>query len=255
MSALFTIGKNIYIKLPVSLKYQIRKIYEMGMDKSSYSKSYSQCGEDMVVKSILNPQPVNKKLMWIDIGAHHPTRLNNTAFFYEQGCHGINVEADPKLIQNFYYKRKRDVNLNIAVADKSGEMDFYLMDAPTLNTLSAVEAHKNEKLGHKITGIIPIKTMTITDVLGKYCENIFPDFLSLDAEGYDLTILRSIDWEKAHPKIICVENIPYLPKLKNFFESMQINELSRYLETKNYSIIAFTLINTIFVHNDYIEKG
>ena len=78
--------------------------------------------------------------------------------------------------------------------------------------------------------------------------------MSLDAEGYDLNILKSIDWERTYPKIICVENLPYFPKLRNYFESMQKNDLSMYLKSKNYSIIAFTLINTIFVHNEYVEK-
>jgi FkbM family methyltransferase len=253
MGGLYKISKKIYEKLPFSLQCQIQKIYKKS--DSHFSNSYSQCGEDMVIKFILRAMPLNEKWTWIDIGAHHPTWINNTAYFYEQGYHGINIEPDPKLIQEFYYKRKKDLNLNIAIADKTDVMDFYIMDSPTLNTLSAEEAHENEKLGHKIIEVVPIKTMPITTVIEKYCGNNFPDFLSLDAEGYDLKILKSIDWKRSCPKIICVENIPYSLKLKNYFESMQKNNLSRYLETKNYSIIAFTLINTIFVHNEYIEKG
>jgi FkbM family methyltransferase len=253
MSGLFRIAKNIYKKLPLSLQYQIQKMNKA--DNYHFSKSYSQCGEDMVIKFILRAMSLNEKWTWIDIGAHHPTWINNTAYFYEQGYHGINIEPNPKLIQGFYDKRKKDLNLNIAIADKTGVMDFYIMDSPTLSTLSAEEAYENEKLGHKIIGVVPIKTMPITVVLERYCGNVFPYFLSLDAEGYDLKILKSFDWRTAYPKIICVENIPYFPKLKNYFESMQKNDLSIYLETKNYSIIAFTLINTIFVHNEYIEKG
>jgi len=253
MSIFYTVAKRIYKKLPLLFQYQLRKIREG--KKIDYSKSYSQCGEDMVLKFLLGLQKNNKKWLWMDIGAHHPTWINNTAHFYEQGYHGINIEADPRLFQRFYYERKKDLNLNIAIADEAGIMNFYIMDSTTLNTLSVKEAHEHEKLGHKIVEIIPVKTMSIADVLDNYCEGIFPDFLSLDAEGYDLTILKSIAWEKSYPKVICVENIPYLPILKNYFASMQENELSKYLESKNYSIIAFTLINTIFVHNDYIERG
>jgi len=256
MGSFYRFAKNIYKNLPFSLQYKIRKIIKP--ESSNFSKSYSQCGEDMVINFILRAVPLNPKnakWTWIDIGAHHPTWLNNTAYFYEQGYQGINIEPDPRLIQDFYYKRKKDLNLNIAIADNTGVMDFYIMDAPTLNTLSAEEAHENEKLGHKIIEIVPINTMPIAAILEKYCENVFPDFLSLDAEGYDLKILKSIDWKTTYPKIICVENIPYFPKFKNYFQSMQKNDLTTYLESRNYSIIAFTLINTIFVHNEYIEKG
>jgi len=181
--------------------------------------------------------------------------LSNTALFYSQGRRGINIEANPLLIQEFYRKRKRDINLNIAIADKSGTMDFYVMDTSTLSTLSSEEAHRYEKLGHKIAKVIPVETMTITEIIDKFCEGEFPDFLTLDAEGYDLEILKMIDYEKSSPKIICVENIPYQTKVKNYFDSMQKNELSKFLVSKNYSIIAFTLINAIFVRNDFIERG
>jgi len=245
---IYVIAKKIYKKL----KYITQRIKKN--KQSNYSKSYSQCGEDMIIKFIFNAQG-NRKLTWIDIGAHHPTWINNTAYFYENGFYGINIEPDPELIKEFYKKRKNDINLNIAIADKAGEADFYIMDSRTLNTLSKEEAIENEKYGHKIVKTQSIKTMTISSIIENYCNGIFPDFLSLDAEGYDLEILKTIDWEKTSPKVICVENIPYTPKLKNYFTSMQESELSKYLESKNYSIIAFSLINTIFVNNKYIEKG
>ena len=219
------------------------------------AKTFSQTGEDVIVEFLLTQNDIPGKLMWLDIGAHHPIYLSNTALFYSQGKHGINIEANPFLIWKFYRRRKKDINLNIAIADRSATMDFYIMDDPGLSTLSAEEAHENEKKGHKIVKTIPIQTMTVTEVIDKFCGGIFPVFLSLDAEGYDLEILKTIDYEKSSPKIICVENIPFQHKLKNYFDSMQTNELSRFLISKNYSIIAFTLINTIFVKDDFIEKG
>jgi len=222
---------------------------------ASWSKTFSQTGEDIIVKFLLGKIEYPGKWTWLDIGAHNPISLSNTALFYSQGRRGINIEANPILIQEFYRKRKRDINLNVAIADKSGTMDFYVMDIPTLSTLSSEEAHRYEKIGHKIIKIIPVKTMTVTEIIDKFCDGAFPDFLSLDAEGYDLDILKTIDYEKSSPKIICVENIPYQTSLKNYFDSMQVNELSKFLVSKNYSIIAFTLINAIFVRNDFIERG
>jgi FkbM family methyltransferase len=234
----------------------LRKIKRRIFPSSAcWSKTFSQVGEDMIVKVLLAKIEKPDKLTWLDIGAHHPTFLSNTALFYSQGKRGVNIEANPLLIQEFYRKRKRDINLNIAIADKSGTMDFYVMDVLTLSTLSSEEAHRYEKLGHKIAKVIPVETKTITDIIDEFCEGKFPDFLSLDAEGYDLEILKMIDYEKSSPKIICVENVPYNTKLRNYFDSMQINELSRFLISKNYSIIAFTMINTIFVRNDFIERG
>jgi FkbM family methyltransferase len=210
---------------------------------------------DIIVENIMGNNMPGKKWTWIDIGAHNPTFLNNTAIFYKKRIYGINVEADPTLIRAFYVNRKKDINLNMAIADKSGVMDFYIMSSRTLNTLSAEEAHECEKLGYKIEKIIKVKTATVTEIIDKYSNGIFPDFMSLDAEGFDLQVLKTIEWEKTSPKVICVENVPFETKMKNYFESMQVNELSSFLKSRNYSIIAFTLINTIFVNNNFMEKG
>lgn len=114
---------------------------------------------------------------------------------------------------------------------------------------------KYEKLGHQIVNKILVRAVTLTQVIDEHCRGIFPDFLSLDAEGYDLEILKTVDLNKSSPKIICVENIPYLPKFKNHFDSMQVTELSQFLMGRNYSIASCTPINTIFVRDDFIEKG
>lgn len=55
--------------------------------------SYSQCGEDLIVSFIFNRLGILNP-NYIDIGAHHPYKLSNTAFFYESGSRGINIEPD-----------------------------------------------------------------------------------------------------------------------------------------------------------------
>ena len=156
---------------------------------------------------------------------------------------------------NFYKKRKKDINLNVAVGDSGGVMNFYVINPDTLSTLSESDAKRYQSLGEKIEKVVPVKTMTVADIVNTYSKGIFPDVLSLDAEGYDLAILKTIDWDVARPKIICVESIPYNRKMRNYFESMQKSEMIRYLRDKNYSIAAFTGINAILVDNSYLEAA
>ncbi|GHT31193.1 hypothetical protein FACS189434_00500 [Bacteroidia bacterium] len=240
----------------ISMKEKIEKIKRVftHWNKNKGIHSYSQCGEDTIINFLVKATKL-QKWTWIDIGAHHPKYLSNTAMFYKNGIHGINIDADPQLMKKFYQKRKKDINLNIAISDKTETMDFYIMDIPTLNTLSKEEAHRYESVGHKIKKVIQIEGLTITDVVNKYCNGIFPNLLLLDAEGCDLQILKTILWSGSIPKIICVENVPYTPNIKNYFDTMQKNELTNYLQNKGYSIYAFTGINTIFVHNDFLKNA
>jgi hypothetical protein len=57
-------------------------------------KSFSQSGEDLIIDFIFNALGISRP-SYIDIGAHHPYYLNNTAIFYLRGARGINIEPDP----------------------------------------------------------------------------------------------------------------------------------------------------------------
>lgn len=214
--------------------------------------TFSQTGEDVLISGFIQNLKL-KNFSWIDIGAHHPVYLSNTAWFYKNGYRGINIEGDPSLIGKFYKKRPKDINLNILISDKSGKQVFYLIDPPTLNTLSKDEALEYEKMGYKIKDKIEIESMTVPEVINKYNKGCFPDFLSLDAEGYDFEILKTIEWEKSFPKIICVEIAKHLPTLQDNFDYMTNNKITEYLLNKGYFIAAYTGNNTIFVQRKLIE--
>lgn len=213
-----------------------------------FQRAFSQAGEDVIILGFIKALG-EENFSWLDIGAHHPLYLSNTALFYRKGFRGINIEADPSLIKEFYRKRPEDINLNALVSDKSGKQDFYIINPPTLSTFSEDEAHRLETLGHKITNKIEINSITIPEILNKYSNGIFPYFLSVDAEGCDFEIIKTIEWEKTAPKIICVESVPYTLSIQNNFDYMKNNEMTKYLMEKDYYIGAYTGINTIFIQN------
>jgi len=47
--------------------------------------SYSQCGEDLIISHIIKSLSIQTPT-YIDVGAHHPFYLSNTAYFYNGGC-------------------------------------------------------------------------------------------------------------------------------------------------------------------------
>jgi hypothetical protein len=49
------------------------------------------------------------EVTYLDIGAHHPTRLSNTYLFYKRGFQGVVVEPDPELMGAIRRVRPRDV--------------------------------------------------------------------------------------------------------------------------------------------------
>ena len=211
--------------------------------RSAGKVSYSQCGEDLIVRYVFDflkiPTPT-----YLDIGAHHPTFLSNTFLFYQQGSSGLNIEPDPKLFEPFPKQRSRDTNLNIGISDQEGDLPFYVMSAPTLNTFSEVDARAAVAQGRiKIEKIFPVKVRPINAVLQEFLPDVPLDFLSIDVEGLDFAILNSMDFARWRPKVICAETITY----SETNQGKKIPQISGLLHEEGYRAYADTHINTIFV--------
>jgi FkbM family methyltransferase len=228
----------------------IRKIQQFSQKKEhmdvNFRKSYSQCGEDMIVDYIFRLRGINRP-SYIDIGANHPYFISNTAMFYERGCRGINVEANPQLIPVFQTARSEDTNLNVGIGDKEGELDFYIMENNTLSSFSKKECAYLVSNGQKLLRTEKIRVTTVSAVLSDYFNDTFPDFLSLDVEGMDFDILKSINWERHYPKVICVEAAEFSPT----GSGKRRSELIDFLEGKGFYEYANTNLNAIMVNRSF----
>ncbi len=69
----------------------------------------------MIVNCIFEHCLLLKQPTYLDIGAHHPTYLINTAFFYLKGLRGVCIEPDPFLFAEFKKERKKDTCLNVGI--------------------------------------------------------------------------------------------------------------------------------------------
>lgn len=208
-----------------------------------YRKSWSQCGEDLILRYLFDLLQIARP-SYIDIGAHHPWYYNNTYLFYRQGARGVNVEPDPSLHAELRRGRRRDVNLNMGIGPHEAEMDFYVMSRRTLNTFSAIEARKCvEQHGLRIVDTRRIKVQTFAQAVDTHLGRT-PDLVSLDAEGMDLDILRSIDFSRYRPHVVCVETISYAAGDGSGIKSPEIHAL---MLQNGYMLYADTYVNSIYV--------
>jgi FkbM family methyltransferase len=219
--------------------------------RRSFKKSYAQCGEDLIVKFIFDALGIQYP-SYIDIGAHHPYYLSNTALLYENNCRGINIEPDPVLFKSFISQRKQDINLNVGIGAQCGTQDFYIFNEPTLNTFSKSDADKYKLEGnYSVVTTAMVKVETINDIIRQYSHGTFPDFMSLDAEGVDDIILKSINYQVSCPLVICVETLSF----SNTGQGIKNERIIEFLKSNDYLVYADTNINTIFVRKDrWIRK-
>jgi FkbM family methyltransferase len=209
-------------------------------------RSYSQCGEDLIVDFVFNDLKINDPT-YVDIGAHHPKYLSNTHFFYTKGCHGICIEPDPYLFKKIKKQRTRDICLNLGIGiNQEKSADLYIMTTRTLNTFSKSEAERYQSYGsEKIEKTIKMPLENINDIINRHCK-IKPNFISLDIEGLDFDIIKTFDFSTCKPEVFCIETITYT---ENKTEE-KIESIIDFMKNKNYFVYADTYINTIFVNID-----
>ncbi len=206
--------------------------------------SYAQCGEDLICDFILQQVGIDKP-WYLDIGAHHPRYLNNTYLFYKRGARGVNVEPDPALLKAFEQDRPEDTNLGVGVARAPGVAELLVFNEPTLNTFSEEEAQRAhaEHPGYFVTGRVQVPLRTVNDIISEHAPASGIDLMSIDVEGLDEEILRSMDPHGPWPKVLCVETITFSAHRAG----QKRLELIDLVRSRGYTVHADTHINTIFV--------
>ena len=220
-------------------------------------RSYSQSGEDIIISDLFIRLGISHPA-YLDIGANDPVFCSNTYRLYTRGSKGVCMEPNPILYKKLLSKRNRDTVLNAGIAfDDQTEADYFIFQEAFngLNTFSRTDAtyweqHGNKEYGkQKVEKVIRMPLININEVMKKYFDP-HPNLISIDVEGLDLEILRSIDFLKFKPEVFCVETLAHL---ENDKESKNM-ELIRFLESNGYFIYADTYINTIFCRKDIYSK-
>ena len=235
-------------------KFEAALQLNLDAEKSIFEKeTYSQSGEDSILCYLLHVLGIPfESVTYVDLGANHAKEMNNTYFFYKMGGRGVLVEANPQLIPELKFYRNQDIVLNRCIAAETGNfVDFYILSGDGLSTLRHETAKKYMEInpGLKIMDQVQVETISYNDLVEQYLGHP-PTILSIDIEGNELEILRSIDFEKYRPKFIVAEMIGYDTKL-NYRSKNE--EIKAFLESQGYDEYAFTGINSIFLDRTLLE--
>jgi FkbM family methyltransferase len=208
--------------------------------------SYSQSGEDLIVDYIFKVRGI-KNVSYLDIGANHPCYLNNTYIFYLRGCKGVNIEPNPTMIKRFNVQRPDDISIAAGAAPVKGELIYYELDTPELNTFSKEHALHMEGKGHKIHRETKLPVITINDIISTHFGSLTPNVIFIDTEGMDYNLVESIDFDKYKPEVLCIESVSY--ELDG--SGVKDSKLIGLIISKGYLLYADTNINSIFVRKDF----
>ena len=211
--------------------------------------SYSQEGEDLLLRRLLDLDQRVGTGFYIDVGSHHPSHFSNTLFFYLRGWRGINIDAMPGSMELFRRWRPNDINIEAAISETHQELIYYSFNEPALNGFSKELSETRDNFRHyRLVGRQLIQTQTLSDVLDKFMsESSEIDFLSVDVEGLDYQVLHSNNWAKYRPKFVLAEDFQV-----EVFGSGGTNSVSGLMMQLGYNIVAKTAHTLIF--RDEVSK-
>jgi FkbM family methyltransferase len=203
--------------------------------------SYSQQGEDIVLWHALNDLMKIDKGTFMDVGAAHPRKGNNTYLLYWTGCRGVLVEPNPMFAQMLRDERSLDIVVEAGIGvDEVKEADYYeIKGNPMLNTFSADTVKNLEKQGEAVERVRKMPLLNINNVIEKHLGKA-PDLLSTDVEGMDYDILKSLDLSRFRPAVICAEDTT----VRN---SGARSRIAEYLTEKGYIPRGGSMVNSIYV--------
>ena len=205
--------------------------------------SYAQNFEDIMLWRTLKHI---ENGFYVDVGAWSPDYDSVTRLFYEKGWHGINIEPNPEMHKQLIYKRRRDINLQLAVSDSIGIDEMYFVSNSGLSTLDKKIAEKHIDLGLTYNSYT-VKVSTLSQIFEEYTQNIDIHFLKIDVEGFEKKVLLGNNWKLYRPWIILVEATLPMSQIECYedWEYILINE--------NYEFVYADGLNRFYIAREHLE--
>jgi len=167
---------------------------------------------------------------FVEVGANHPTELNQTWLLEQRGWRGILVEPLPTCCAKL-----RAVRKNSLVCEAAAGAPEQVGEA----TLNVAESDVWSHLGEEDKGLplaqrIKVAVRTLDSILDELKAPQI-DLLSIDTEGMELNVLRGVDLGKRAPALILIE------------DHMETLDVYFYLRHQGYKLVKRTGANNWWV--------
>jgi FkbM family methyltransferase len=177
-----------------------------------------------------------KSGIYVDVGAHDGVTINNTLYFHKNNkWNGINIEPIKSVYDKLLINRPNDKNINCAICNYDGKTEFICNNGYTEMISGIKETYDKrhyDRLDNENKIMNASSEIIIVDT--KKLETIFDEnkishihYLSIDVEGGEFEVIKSINFDKVFIDVIGFEN--------NYNDvSVPIIE---YLQSKKYVVI------------------
>lgn len=144
---------------------------------------------------------------FVEFGATNGVELSNT-YLLEKSYGWTGILAEPARGWHGALRTNRTCSIDTrCVTDRTGETVMFNETADkvfsTIDTYSSSDGHSEARAtGERY----PVETISLNDLLTEHKAPSSIDYLSVDTEGSEYTILSALDFDRFQPKLITVEH-------------------------------------------------
>ncbi|MBN2643734.1 MAG: FkbM family methyltransferase [Victivallales bacterium] len=215
------------------LKSSTKRLIRRGFELFGFEK-YSHPSLHGLDQKIMKYLPEHSGV-FIEVGANNGYSQSNTYYLERfKKWKGILIEPIPDLYKECLKERKNSKVFNCALVADDYEKDYVEIHSASLMSVIAGSVEneieylqKAKKTEKKLTPkVIIVLARTLTSILEE-CNVEKINFFSLDVEGYELQVLKGLDFNKFSPDYILIE--------VNDFNNPEI--IKAYMAEKNYTLV------------------
>lgn len=210
--------------------------------------SYSQLKQDLNVVSFFNKKT---GLFFLDVGANDGKTLSNTYLLEKKyNWKGICSEPLPKAFKQLRQCRNVKCDNNAVFSESGLSLEF-----SESNLFSGLTKYIDKYDFVKRKNKIIVKTITLQDLLEKYKVEKIIHYFSLDTEGSELEILKSVDFNKHIFLYINLEH-NYVEPRRTYIRNLLLSNGYLYKGENKWDddyIHETTIIGTYYFNKDYTK--
>lgn len=165
--------------------------------------TYANAGEDMALRKIFKRRIVDGLGgLYVDVGCAAPVSLSNTFLFYCLGWRGLCIDPNPVAPPYWKEMRPEDVFISAAVGEQEGSAKLF--------------QHKTNLGMHQISDVLPssefddvpinVPMRRLDTLFAQHIGDKAIQFMDVDVEGVELSVLRSNDWSRWRPEALIIED-------------------------------------------------
>ena len=194
---------------------------------SNVRRSSSQIGQDLFVLLVTNQKHNG---FFVEFGATDGKLLSNT-YLLEDSYSWQGILAEPARIWHTALLSNRNCTIDTrCVHDSTGSIvTFRETDVPELSVIDSLKDMDLHRQDREMAKTYPVETVTLLSLLDVHGAPSDIDYLSIDTEGSEFSILQKFDFSKYRFKVVTVEH-NHTPQRELIFDLLTREGYRRVLE-------------------------